>query len=83
MNKAQKIENKLYENWPKNWASQLYAVGENFISWDIAPLKQKSFSNNFSLAVELKGFDICKALDFYCCSSVMMMNGFVRLVFNY
>ena len=83
--KPNKIEKKLYEliSDIKNIAINWYAMGTNFISWDITPMKKENFTQDFSLWCELLAQEVGKQVDFYCCPETMKMNGWMRITFMY
>lgn len=83
--KPNEIENKLYEliSEVKNIAVNWYAMGSNFISWDITPMKKENFTQNFSLWCELLAQEIGKQVGFYCCPETMKMNGWIRITFMF
>ena len=84
-NKPKEIEKKLYEliSEVKNIAVNWYAMGGNFISWDITPMKKKNFTQDFCLWCELLAQEITKQMDFYCCPETMKMNGWMRITFMF
>lgn len=83
LNKKQTIENKLYEliSGKRNIAINWYAMGENFISWDITPMKK--FTEDFCLWCQLLANEIGKQVNFYCCPESIIMNGWVRITFMF
>lgn len=83
--KPNKIEKKLYEliSDIKNIAINWYAMGSNFISWDITPMKKENFTQDFYLWCELLAQEIGKQMDFYCCPETIKMNGWMRITFMF
>ena len=83
--KQNEIEKKLYEliSEVKNIAINWYAMGANFISWDITPIKKENFTQGFSLWCELLAQEIAKQVDFYCSPEAMKMNGWMRITFMF
>lgn len=81
--KAEQIEKKLYKliSGKRNIAINWYAMGENFISWDITPMKKKDFTEEFYLWCQLLAQEIGNKVGFYCCPESMIMNGWVRISF--
>lgn len=83
--KPNKIEEKLYEliSDVKNIAINWYAMGANFCSWDITPMKKENFTQEFCLWCELLAQEVGKQMNFYCCPETMKMNGWMRITFMY
>lgn len=83
--KHKELENKLYEliDGKRNIAVNWYALGENFIQWDINPMKKENFTNEFYLWCQLLANTMAKTVKFYCCPDAMYMNGWIRISFMF